>query len=430
MSASDAIARAVLYEGYALYPYRPSSLKNQQRFPFGGLYPEAWSAARRGAEPWRAGAQVLLRAGEATSVRGVVRFLQLRDTGGVQQAVEREVPLPRLCPLELLGAPWRCAFSFEASAVAESGAPTPFTSSVAPQARSREAAATFEAASSGLELVAAPRLRAYGATLGVNGGVGLRGEVELSASVVDGQTVRLSATVRNLTPMSEVDEWHRARALLRCLCSLHVGLLVEDGEFLSAAEPPPALEDAARACRSEGLWPVLVGREGRGEELLCSPILLGDYPRVAPESRGDLFDGTEIDEILTLRILTLTDAEKREARAADPKVAALLDRVEALGVQDVRGLHGARRDRGLPAVKLGATLVRPGDKVRLRPGKGGESLDVVLAGKVATVESIEVDFEDRPHLAVTVDEDPGADLGRLGQPGHRFFFHPHEVEPL
>jgi hypothetical protein len=74
--------------------------------------------------------------------------------------------------------------------------------------------------------------------------------------------------------------------------------------------------------------------------------------------------------------------------------------------------------------------VKPGGRVRLRPRKGGDVLDLALAGKAATVESIEQDYEGKFHLAVVVEDDPGKDMGLLRQPGHRFFFTPEEVEPL
>ncbi len=74
--------------------------------------------------------------------------------------------------------------------------------------------------------------------------------------------------------------------------------------------------------------------------------------------------------------------------------------------------------------------VRAGDRVRLLPRKGGDILDIALQGQIATVESIEQDYEGKSHLGIVLDEDPGRDLGLLRQPGHRFFFDPSEVEPL
>ncbi len=108
----------------------------------------------------------------------------------------------------------------------------------------------------------------------------------------------------------------------------------------------------AAGCQNIGAWPVLVGDPGERDTMLSSPIILYDYPQVAPESPGDLFDSTEIDEILILRILTLTDDEKRAAAAVDERVRALLYRNESLAMEQLAGLHGAVR--GLQLVNEGA----------------------------------------------------------------------------
>jgi hypothetical protein len=87
-------------------------------------------------------------------------------------------------------------------------------------------------------------------------------------------------------------------------------------------------------------------------------------------------------------------------------------------------------ERRPECVRVGAAEVRRGDRVRLRPRGRADAFDLFLDGMAATVESIEQDFEGRVYLAVTVDDDPGKDLGTLRQPGHRFFFSPQDVEPL
>ncbi|HKQ76504.1 MAG TPA: hypothetical protein VJ810_22610 [Blastocatellia bacterium] len=83
----------------------------------------------------------------------------------------------------------------------------------------------------------------------------------------------------------------------------------------------------------------------------------------------------------------------------------------------------------LESANAGGIEIRPGDHVRLRPRAGGDIFDLALAGRAATIEAIEQDYEGRIHFAVLVDDDPGKDLGVLRQPGHRFFFAPEEIEP-
>ncbi len=188
---------------------------------------------------------------------------------------------------------------------------------------------------------------------------------------------------------------------------------------------------------------MLVGGERDSDTMLASPIILYDNPQIAPESPGDLFDGTEIDEILTLRILAMTDAEKQEMAAADSHARALLERVEALTPAQFGRLHGALRRPG-SQVDLAASEVEPGlasllvdgrrlavgAHVRLNPKRRADIMDIVLKGQEAVIEAIERDFEDRVHVAVTLLDDPGRDLGLDRFPGHRFFFAEDEVELL
>jgi hypothetical protein len=84
----------------------------------------------------------------------------------------------------------------------------------------------------------------------------------------------------------------------------------------------------------------------------------------------------------------------------------------------------------LESVTIGGIVVRNGALVCLHPHAGGDVMDLALAGKIATIESIEQDYEGKAHVAVVLEDDPGRDLGMMRQPGHRFFFSPEEVEPI
>ena len=171
---------------------------------------------------------------------------------------------------------------------------------------------------------------------------GIAGSVEVSAVEVGEGLYRVTVRVSNGTPLEPVSNT-RDQALLRCLVSTHAILGIERGEFVSLMAPPDHWRSAATDCRNIGVWPVLVGEEGRAEMMLSSPIILYDYPKIAPESAGDLFDGTEIDEILTLRIMTLTEEEKDEMVAVDERASDLLARTEALAREQLMGLHGTFR---------------------------------------------------------------------------------------
>ena len=205
------------------------------------------------------------------------------------------------------------------------------------------------------------------------------------------------------------------------------------------------------AVAKSGVLTVLVGAQGERDTLLASPIILYDYPEIAPESPGDLFDGTEIDEILTLRILAMTDEEKREMAAVDERAGLSSSAPRGFRLNSLTSYTGrsaacgplmAERKATLRAwdaldskprlayLRVGGVDLRVGAHVRLRPRAGGDIMDIALGGKVATIESIERDFEDRVHVAVIVDDDPGKEFGLDRMPGHRFFFSPEEVEPL
>ncbi len=296
----DKIARAILYEGYILYPYRQSSLKNQQRWNFGVLYPPAWTAMQTGSDSSHFQMECLVLAGGNSRLEAAVRFLHLmarREGDGVwQEASEREVLISDVSICDVVAAPASNTFSFPGSE------------------RTEESVIRHQDC--------------------------VQGEIETSATPAGTNIFRITVRVRNTTALETTD---RNEALMRSLASAHTILTIRDGEFVSQTDPPEALREAAAACRNVGVWPVLVGEDGARDAVLGSPIILSDYPHVAPESAGDLFDATEIDEILTLRILTLTDDEKQEIRRSDERARRILDRAEANPAEHVMQLHGAIR---------------------------------------------------------------------------------------
>jgi hypothetical protein len=263
-----AIADAVLYEGYVLWPYRRSAMKNRQRWTFGGVYPRGWPEDRS-----EVSATV-----PATGLDVTVRFLQV---------VHRQVLLDGE-PVDSAGGwvTWEEAVEREVT-----GDRSQVTGVSVPAGSEREDVGD------GVAL-----LRTWHE---------LRGAVE-----VDGGTV----TIRNLV---DWDGGTREEALSRTFCSLHAVLR---GSFA----------DSMEGRSGDGLWPVLID----DTTMLASPIILDDHPRVAPESPGDLFDGGEIDQLLILNTLALTDEEKAEMRATDSRTRAILDRVESMTPDQLMQLHG------------------------------------------------------------------------------------------
>lgn len=283
--AVEKIANAVLYEGYVLYPYRASAVKNQQRFNFGVLYPAAYCDLQSGSEAKEMRTEVLIEVRPSAAVEVKTRFLQMVERGGWQEGIEREVIIPAVAIDLLMVTPRVTPFDFDGM---------------------------------------------------------VYGEAVLSATSVADGAFRLSLLIRNLVDVEDAG-FSRDAALLRSMVSVHSILHCKDGQFVSAFDPPEQLLEAARNCSNQGGWPALAGEEGCRDLILASPIILYDYPQVAPESAGDLCDGTEIDEILALRILTMTEEEKAEIRAGDGRAREILERTEALPAEHFQKLHGAIR---------------------------------------------------------------------------------------
>ena len=324
------IADAVLYEGYILYPYRPS-VKNRQRWTFGGLYPEAWCQAQ-GGESSASQTECLVRGGTTTVVEVVARFLHLT----ARQVNEGERPPFR--PVDVLRVGDRLFQTWQEAEEREVTVGEGTLGELA--ARPLNWPFAFPGGRRS-ELLRGPGGEVVGALVREQQPV--TGAILMVAAEVEPGLFRLTVRVENRAPLGNAERRSRDDALLSALVSAHTILGVRGGEFISLMDPPQGLRKAAAACRNVGTWPVLVGEEGRADMMLSSPIILYDYPQVAPESPGDFFDGTEIDEMLTLRIMTLTDDEKRAMAAVDERAGALLARTEAMAREQLLGLHGAVR---------------------------------------------------------------------------------------
>ena len=421
-----AVADAVLYEGYLLYPYKPSSPKNRIRWQFGVLLPRRWAEARGlddlgvagSAESWWQQTECLVHGGDDASLRCRIRFLRPAADDSTRAGL-REFEV-EFAIADLRNGPQRIPLLAEDSPAA-------------------------------VVTVSSPDDAATGAA--------------------SDRLHRVRLLIEN-TDSSVDPEVSRDLALRSSLVATQTLLLVTGGEFVSLLEPPEWAEEAAHRCVNVHTFPVLAGADGRADAMLSSPILLPDHPEVAPESLGDMHDAGEIDEILALRILTLTDAEKSEMARSDPRTAEILARTEAIPAEAFARLHGAIRsmrpvqrvgpggDAGggagdgpaggppdgspvamtleslaeepeetLESIVVDGVPVRRGDRVRLRPrAHGTDPQDRFLLGRTAVVEKLLVDLEGGRHFAVTVENDPAAELNRWY--GRFRYFLPEEVEPL
>ena len=332
------IANAVLYEGYLLYPYRHSAIKNRQRWTFGVVYPREYSEANGGIEPWMMRTECLIAGQPGAMVDVYMRFLHLLVRTVVQpeamdnpsqaqtkaasagewsiaslianepreEGVEREVSALDLSLCELAAHPQRVAIEFPGRRMVEH----PTDDSAQEIVREQQPIA---------------------------------GAVLIAAEPAEANVFKLSVQIENTTPETgAVSNRHNA-VLRQSFVSTHAILQVHQGSFISLLDPPEELQAVAKACQNLRTWPVLAGSEGEHDTMLSSPIILYDYPQIAPESPGALFDGTEIDEILTLRIMTLTDEEKEQMRQGDERTREILERTESLSPEQFMKLHGVIR---------------------------------------------------------------------------------------
>lgn len=337
MDTVEKIAEVVLYEGFLLYPYTRSTTKNQQRWTFGGIYPRAYSEATGGDDPWRMQTQCLLVGDPDTAIDIKVRFLQVVDRTVAVDSDGGRCLVDELRNDRQVHRPWEEAREREVGLGTLS---QPLT--IRELLRTDKKIAIDIPAGSEEEDV----LNAAGVRIGVliREWHSLRGEVQVAAEKVHGNCYRLTVSILNSTPwLAGPGATARPVTVRLGFISTHTILRVRDGEFVSLLEPPAIFEEAAKACENVKTWPVLVGENGERHTLLSSPIILYDYPQIAPESPVNFFDTTEIDELLALSVMTLTEDERREMLETDPRAREILERTESLTPEELMGLHGTIR---------------------------------------------------------------------------------------
>jgi hypothetical protein len=358
-----AVADAVLYEGFFLFPYSKRALKNQRPFQFGVVMPQGYADP---SEPASVGCEFVYCPDGDRRIDGCLRFLHIGD-----EPVEREV-----------------SFNFRAG--------------------DEPQRLPFEAG-------------------------GLRGTILVSSECVD-QAYRMCIELRNENGVA-ADE-ARNQALASAFVSAHFVLAAESGAFASMLDAPEVALPAVASCRNERLYPVLIGEQQAGSNtsplLLLSPIILYDFPRIAQASKTRTFDGTEIDELLMLSVASLTDEEKRDARAAHPYVRELVERAEALDAQTLESLHGeltgTAREPGDETVQIAGVTIGKGARVRVFPKGRADVWDEIVRGMTGRVNAVHTDFEGKRYIGVLFDNDPAADIHEWY--GRSFFYGVDEVEPL
>jgi hypothetical protein len=449
------VADAVLYEGYVLYPYHACAQKNRSRWQFGVLMPPDYVSADP-SERSLTQAECLFEHSATPAVDIAVRFLQVQ---------RRTTPATASPPAPATASP---------PAPATASPPTPATASPPTPATWDEAVQQEVTLTlGGPALLGEGRAREFvipgGEELQTTDGAPvtrrrepLIGSVRARATQLPGpwRAARLRVQVINESATAPSPAT-RDDALPSALIAVHMIITLSGGSFVSMSDPPEWAREQVARCENIGCWPVLAGPPDSRQVMLASPIILPDHPQLASESPGDLYDGTEIDEILTLRTLALTDEEKEAARATDPRSAALIDRVDAMDAPTMAQLHGVIRglrptaadDRpadgadsadarvpwwdpgqdasvspGTDSVTVAGHRVARGSMVTLRPGvRRADAQDMFLDGRTAVVEAVLFDVDETAYLAVCLVDDPAADLRSAH--GRFLYFSPEEVEP-
>ncbi len=447
------VADAVLYEGYVLYPYRASSRKNQVRFQWGVLTPRAYSELD-GSERWSTRTECLVSPRwrpEPTILQVRVRCLQTQRRR-VEARSSAKTPAgcePAFGPVDTLEVDGTSHVEWD-EAVDHTIDLPPLV--ISPNGTAADEMAFHLEGGSETEPVHTADGRLAGRfvreRLSVDGAVWV-----VTAPAADGSPyVKVTVGVENATAWND-ERTRRADVVAQSLVAVHTMLAVDGATFVSLLDPPDDAADAARTCQSDGTYPVLIGRD---DVVLSSPIILYDHPEVANQSPGDLYDALEIDEILALRVMTLTDTEKAEARGTDARAAAIIDRCDSLSPEAMSRLHGQMR----PIEPEWSTLTTPGSDappwwdpasdgsvdpwtdsvcvegidltrgsaVRLHPSGQADAQDMFLNGRRGSVAGVFADVDGGVHLAVTLDDDPAA--SELMWQGRYLYFGPDEVEPM
>lgn len=455
LDAGRQVADAVLYEGYLLYPYTASARKNQLRWQFGVVVPRAYGEGGSG-EPWRMQTEALFEAPAEAGCQILVRFLHVQSRNVETREGESFVPA------ESLTVDGKQYVSWE-------------------EAVEREVQCELHAAETLIEMpIDVPESSTTEILQGNDGTIAgrlvrrcdaLKGSLALQVEPA-GELRKIRVTIENHSELvcesEEPSSVKRNVALRSSFISTHTLMALSEGVFLSLLDPPDGAAELAKTCRNEHTWPVLISEKGAADRpphqsigMLSSPIILYDYPAIAPQSEGDKFDGTEIDELLNLSVLALSDEEKENARATDERARGIIDRADQMAPEHFAKLHGALRyletvaqprenldggeisdngggisefrpfDEEVPGaghIYINGTKIETGSRVRLRPVRRADVWDMFLDGKTARVTGVFEDLENQHYLAVTVDDDPANEMHDWY--GRYLYFYPNEVEAM
>lgn len=279
MSNIEKICNALLYEGYALFPYRKNALKNQKRFNFGVLSPKVWAEKQMNEQHFQQ-TEILVLAENESKLSFKTRFLELSDDSEWQTAVEKKI---------------EDEFS-----------------------------------------LSEPKTLEYKED-------SLCGKIEISTKKLTEDLFKIRFIFENLTKSENCESLSREEVLQFSFVSTHTIFEIENGKFVSLLETPNEFVNQAKSLRNINILPVLIGDKFKQNIILASPIILYDFPEIAENSLENFFDGLEIDELMILNLLALPDEEKRQIAETDELTKKILDKIESATPEDLLKLHAHLR---------------------------------------------------------------------------------------
>lgn len=325
----EKITATVLYEGYSLFPYHRSAIKNQKPIPIGVIYPGDYHKYSGHASACMQ-TECIAIGNASSSLHISLRFLSLKpvtifeknidgdfervaeltigdrlyQTGW--QTIERNIDTEELLIYELCKSPKIVSFTF----IEESGE---------------------EILYDGYGKAAGKKSFLISET---------NGSVTIFASQIAGEKkgFKLQIIVKNETPVAGADKLSREDISVQSFLSTNTILSLQQGEFISQQNPPKEWGEEAEKCTNINTWPILIDKQN--STILSSPIILYDHPVINPKSKVDLFDSLEIEEALMLHFAAMSDDEKKRIAESDEKLESMLKKVGDLTPESMLNLHG------------------------------------------------------------------------------------------
>lgn len=331
------ITHTLLYEGYALFPYHRSAVKNQKPVPFGVVFPQHYNSYNEHAHSGIR-AQCIVTGSEDPLVNISVRFLHLKKTELLERLVQGNGihDFTPVTDLDVNGKSYQAGWQTIERTISTGDLPvSQFLKSG--KVFFIEFDKMYDSKSIYYEggEVAAKQINSVSE---------IRGAVSIEAAQIENihNAFRIAIHITNTTPVEHAESVTRDDILSQSFLSTHTILQTKNGEFISQQNPPEKWRAAMEENKNINTWPILI--DENNTTLLASPIILYDYPRINPQSSGDLFDSTEIEEALLLHVGVLSDDEKKRIARSDEKLQTMLNKVSQITPEEFINFHSRLKD--------------------------------------------------------------------------------------